>query len=110
MTCIQATVESHAAQLEGVLGQATKLREELGQLLSQLEEMRGRLKSHDSPRVSPPNIMKQLEGISVSMTLKRSSYINVLFYIMLASLSCLYATCVYLCSQWNKAMKLFSPG
>lgn len=75
-TLTQASVKGHTAQLEGVLGQANELREELGELLNQLEEMRGRLKNHAPPRVAPPNIEKQMEALSVSVTLMFSCLVG----------------------------------
>ena len=88
-------MEDHAAQLEGLLGQANDLREVLGQLLSQLEEMKGGLKSHAPPRVSPTNIEKQLEALAVSVTSMGSSYVSfwlqsVAYMILMCACMCIY--------------------
>ena len=62
------SLEGRTGELEAELGRACELGEQLRELLGRLEEMRGSLKRHAPPRVTPLDVQRQLTELAVSVS------------------------------------------
>ena len=54
-------------ELEATLGEVGNLRDQLNDLLQQLEKMRSTLNSHEPSRVLPDDVLEQLQKLAVSV-------------------------------------------